>query len=276
MHFLALLLVVALMWFTPLRTGLPLDLPKAWVTRVVRRYPVRQPLAGLLLVLLPLLILVLLQWWLQRNGLGLIGLLLFALVLLGCVGRRDPLGAMATGFEQAWDRGDRAAAALVAERDLGVVAEGQDSVLSEVRSALVREVLHGYMVTVFWFALLGPAGALGYRLLRLLADQEDSPAASPASALAHALEWIPARLLAASFALVGHFDHVRAELADVMLRWELPSDVLVHRAAEAALNGSSGSLAGAGAEGVLADTRTLLVRALVVWAVALALLAVLG
>ena len=39
MHFLALLLVVALMWFTPLRTGLPLDLPKAWVTRVVRRYP---------------------------------------------------------------------------------------------------------------------------------------------------------------------------------------------------------------------------------------------
>ena len=202
--------------------------------------------------------------------------MLFALVLLACVGRRDPLGAMATGFEQAWDRGDRAAAALVAERDLGVVAEGQDSVLSEVRSALVREVLHGYMVTVFWFALLGPAGALGYRLLRLLADQEDSPAASPASALAHALEWIPARLLAASFALVGHFDHVRAELADVMLRWELPSDVLVHRAAEAALNGSSGSLAGAEAEGVLADTRTLLVRALIVWAVALALLAVLG
>jgi len=110
----------------------------------------------------------------------------------------------------------------------------------------------------------------------LLADQEDSPAASPASALVHALEWIPARLLAASFALVGHFDHVRAELADVMLRWELPSDVLVHRAAEAALNGSYGSLAGAEAEGVLADTRTLLVRALVVWAVALALLAVLG
>lgn len=276
MHFLALLMVVALMWFTPLRTGLPVDLPKAWVAGVVRRYPQQKPVGGLLLVLLPLLILVLLQWWLQRNGLGLIGLLLFALVLLACVGRRDPLGEMATGFERAWERGDKAAAALVAERDLGVTAEGQDSVLTEVRAALVREVLQGYMVTVFWFALLGPAGALGYRLLRLLADQADSSAASPASALAHALEWIPARLLAASFALVGHFDHVRAELADVVLRWELPSDVLVHRAAEAALNGGSGPLAGSDAVGVLADTRTLLVRALVAWAVALALLAVLG
>ena len=108
MHFLALLLVVALMWFTPLRTGLPLDLPKAWVTRVVRRYPVRQPLAGLLLVLLPLLILVLLQWWLQRNGLGLIGLLLFALVLLACVGRR------ASGRARSW--GGRRGSGLRAER----------------------------------------------------------------------------------------------------------------------------------------------------------------
>ena len=36
MHFLALLLVVVLMWLTPLRTGLPLDLPKYWVGLVVR------------------------------------------------------------------------------------------------------------------------------------------------------------------------------------------------------------------------------------------------
>ncbi|MEL0166909.1 MAG: regulatory signaling modulator protein AmpE [Pseudomonadaceae bacterium] len=276
MHFLALLLVVALMWFTPLRKGLPGDLPKAWVAWVLRLEVGKRRLAGVLLVLLPLLLLVLLQWWLQRNGLGLFGLLLFALVLLACVGRRDPLGALAEGFERAWARGDEEAAALVAEQELGVTAEGEQPILAQVRATLVREVLHGYVVTVFWFALLGPVGALGYRLLRLLADETQTAAAPPAAALAHALEWIPARLLAASFALVGHFDHVRAVLADVLLSWDVPSDELVSRAAEAALSGGSQPLAGNSAAGVLADTRTLLVRALTVWAVALALLAVLG
>lgn len=276
MHFLALLLVVALMWFTPLRKGLPGDLPKAWLTWILRREVGKNRLGGLLLALLPVLLLVVLQWWLQRSGLGLFGLLLFALVLLACVGRRDPLGELAEGFERAWARGDEEAAALVAEQEMDVTAEGEQPILAQVRAALVREVLHGYVVTVFWFALLGPAGALGYRLLRLLADQVETAAAPPAAALAHALEWIPARLLAASFALVGHFDHVRAVLADVLLSWDVPSDALVHRAAEAALDGGSRPLADTSDTGVLADTRVLLVRALTVWAVALALLAVLG
>ncbi|WP_321351084.1 regulatory signaling modulator protein AmpE [Halopseudomonas oceani] len=276
MHFLALLLVVVLMWLTPLRTGLPLDLPKYWVGLVVRHGGGQARIGGVLLVLLPVLLLVLLQWWLQRNGLGFFGLLLFALVLLACVGRQDPLGELAAGFERAWARGDEAAAALVAEQDLGVVAEGEQSVLAEVRAVLVREMLHGYVVTVFWFALLGPVGALGYRLLRVLADASGTNAAGPAAALVHALEWIPARLLAASFALVGHFDHVRAVLENVLFSWDVPSDELIHSAAEAALQGGSQRLADAGDEGVLADTRTLLVRALMVWAVVLALLAVLG
>ncbi len=276
MHFLALLLVVALMWVTPLRKGLPGDLPKTWVAWVLRREAGQKRLGGVLLALLPLVLLVLLQWWLQRNGLGLFGLLLFALVLLACVGRRDPLGELAEGFERAWARGDEEAAALVAEQEMGVTAEGEQPVLAQVRATLVREVLHGYVVTVFWFALFGPAGALGYRLLRLLADETEVPASAPAAALSHALEWIPARLLAASFALVGHFDHVRAVLADVLLSWDVPSDELVHRAAEAALDGGNRPLADSSDTGVLADTRTLLVRALTVWAVALALLAVLG
>lgn len=55
---------------------------------------------------------------------------------------------------------------------------------------------------IFWFALFGPAGALAYRLLYLLTQWRPSEAAAR---LLWAMEWLPARLLSASFALTGNF-----------------------------------------------------------------------
>ncbi|MEO1827720.1 MAG: regulatory signaling modulator protein AmpE [Pseudomonas sp.] len=274
MHFLALLLVCLLMWCTPLRRALPLDIPQLWVAFAERRIAHR-PLVGLALLLVPLLPVALLQAWLVTQGWGLLTLLFYVLVLLACMGRSDPLGRMTERFEAALARGDVEAAALVAEHEQGVLGGDSADVLAAMRAVLVREILHGYVVTVFWFVLLGPVGALGYRLLRLRLAR-DAPAGEPVTALAHALEWLPARLLAASFALVGHFDHVRQVLADALLSWDVSADDLVARTAEAALTGGEGRLADEADSGALADTRTLLKRALLAWAVVLALLAVLG
>ena len=49
MHFLALLLVCLLMWCTPLRRALPLDIPQLWVAFAERRIAHR-PLVGLALL----------------------------------------------------------------------------------------------------------------------------------------------------------------------------------------------------------------------------------
>ena len=58
--------------------------------------------------------------------------------------------------------------------------------------------------------LLGPAGALGYRLAWLsehLARRHARPGLQePAAGLLRALEWLPARLLAGLYALGGCFD----------------------------------------------------------------------
>ena len=275
MHFLALLLVCLLMmWCTPLRRGLPVDIPQLWAGFAARRLADR-PLLSVVLLLLPLLPVALLQVWLVAQGWAFMTLLLFVVVLLACMGRGDPLGSMMDSFEAALARGDVEAAALVAEHEQGVVGQDAAGVLSAMRAALVRDMLHGYVVTVFWFVLLGPVGALGYRLLRLRLAQ-DVPAGGPVSALAHALEWVPARLMAASFALVGHFDHARQVLEDALLSWDVAADDLVARTAEAALTGGEGSLADEGDNAALADTRALLKRALLAWAVVLALLSVLG
>ena len=68
----------------------------------------------------------------------------------------------------------------------------------------------------------------------------------------------------------------REVLEDALVSWDVAADDLVARTAEAALTGGEGSLADEGDNAALADTRALLKRALLAWAVVLALLAVLG
>ena len=69
------------------------------------------------------------------------------------------------------------------------------------------------IAVLFWFAILGPFGAMLYRLSSLAFDySRDDPDREAinlqAFHLLHILDWIPARLLAATYALVGNFDNV--------------------------------------------------------------------
>ena len=64
------------------------------------------------------------------------------------------------------------------------------------------QAYQGWFAVVFYFMLLGPAGALGYRML-----QQYQRVSGDGLALRclFVLDWVPARLLAATFALVGNF-----------------------------------------------------------------------
>lgn len=65
---------------------------------------------------------------------------------------------------------------------------------------------------VFWFFLLGPAGALGYRLAQILGREAalalDAATRNAARRVADALDWIPAHLMVFAMALVSDFDAV--------------------------------------------------------------------
>src|SRR5690606_17345869 len=65
----------------------------------------------------------------------------------------------------------------------------------------------------FWFLLLGPAGAVMYRLSEYLARAWNEPehmrneAFGQFAALAfHWIDWVPVRLTAIAFAVVGNFE----------------------------------------------------------------------
>jgi AmpE protein len=67
---------------------------------------------------------------------------------------------------------------------------------------------------LLWFFLLGPAGALLYRLAQTLGRDDslalDAGSRTHARYVANALDWLPAQLLVFTLALVGHWDAVMA------------------------------------------------------------------
>lgn len=273
MTFLALILVALILRFTPWRHGFPLDLLGGWCRQTLA-WSTQRPLWQAWLVwALPLLVVGLLLWAAAGIAYGLFSLILHCLVLLLCVGRADPLDAMTSGFEQAWLRGDREAASLVAERDLQVIADSPEELQRAVSGRVVWEVFQGYLVPIFWYLLLGPLGAMGYRMLRNLQGATGHPMAALAGMLLHALEWLPARLLALSMALVGHFEHTLRELKLLLLDWEVRAEQLTARCAQVA---SSDAEDLAAHRLLLPATRSLLRRSLMVWAVVVAFVSLLG
>ena len=65
---------------------------------------------------------------------------------------------------------------------------------------------------LLWFFLLGPVGALLYRLGQTLGRDDslqlDPDSRNTATSCANALDWLPAQLLTFTLAVVGHWDAV--------------------------------------------------------------------
>lgn len=76
----------------------------------------------------------------------------------------------------------------------------------QTAESLLKTAMRTMFGVLFWFAILGPVGAVLYRLLERMPSVDDDPKCSGcAELLLQWAEWIPARLLAITFALVSHF-----------------------------------------------------------------------
>ncbi len=231
-------------------------------------------LALALLVLLPVLLLGLLLLILKPLAYGWLALPVHLLVLIYCLGRGDLLAALGP-FRDAWRRGDAEAACLVAERDLGVLADDDAALLRNAQGYLLWRGFEGFFAVIFWYALLGPLPALAYRLLALAGEQAQSPQLRErAGQWRHGFDWLPVRLLAASFALVGNFVAVSRVLLHELLSWDVAAPKLVLDAGQAAGDLPAPELGEAGVASL--DTLwQLLVRSAVLWYAGLALAALL-
>lgn len=155
----------------------------------------------------------------------------------------------------------------------------------ELVEAAVMAALRRRFGVVFWFFLLGPAGALGYRLAWITAETDDPRTRSAARRFALVLDWIPAHLMVLAMALVSNFDAVtrawrawHSQPGHAMT--DLDPDFLaaVARAGVDAdiVAGDATTLDTSSALDELADTRRLLQRVLVVWLAVVALIVLAG
>lgn len=116
--------------------------------------------------------------------------------------------------------------------------------LKQARLQLVTVCLQEVFTPLFWFLLLDTAGVvviLVYYGLRLCAEQTVvSDVADRARSLMRVFDWLPSRLLALSFALVGQFVETWAYWLDNIRNFDLSAVEFVNTAAEKAVPLESG------------------------------------
>lgn len=184
----------------------------AWCAWLRRQLPAESPwqgAAGVVLTLLPPLLALVLLLHLLDNFWMPLSFIVGVTVLLYSMGPKD-LEAEVEAFIAARQRDDEEAALLHAQALLGGALPDNARLLTRplVESLLV-EVNRRLVAVFFWFVVLGPFGALLYRLACVLHDSERERAGGglteAAARLLGVLDWLPARLCALGYAMSGNF-----------------------------------------------------------------------
>ena len=251
-------------------------------------------LLAVFIIVLPVLPVLFLAVAFSHVLLGLLALAFAAVVLVFSFGPRDLirdvdeyLDAVAEGDEEA----SRRLAKALAEADL---AGSEGRRVLAVEEAVLAQANDRMFGVIFWFMVLGPSGAWLFRVadlmrrravfetVRLRAEGLPNPAYLHAvQSVYGALAWMPARLLALSYAMAGSFEDA---MSDWRGYYDTCSDKFFHVNDEILACAGRGAIGGAGDAGqdqgpgtepVQAAVR-LIMRTLLIWMTAISLMTVFG
>ena len=245
MTFLAIILAVLLLqaWGTAERVHSD-DWFRRWQSRV-SGWGLSGASGLAVLVLLPAVAASLLLDMVEPLLFGLVWLPLAALLLLYSFGRGDFQASMGRYRGHAYS-GDFEGAYLGAREEFGwddsdEAPDTEQEVHAMIQRAFLYEGLQRWFCVLFYFVLLGPAGALVYRLIQLCRDSFEPATVERWLFL---LDWVPARLLAATFAVTGDFIGSKDTLLTGLRDHGEPAGALLYRVGAAALGPESTWAAG--------------------------------
>lgn len=266
-------------WLVSFRETLYQRLPADWSTGW----------RGLLVLIVPVTAaLLLLQALVDDRGFGLLEMLLGIAVLTYCLGP-ESFDELVNQYLRACEEKDVRQAQLIAKKILlEPVSNNIHHLSAQVTRAVFYEAEKRLFGVLFWFLLLGPAGALLYRMAVFLAEESYARipgTADPALALHGVMDWAPARLLALTFFMSGSYDDAArgwrksyASSADLNMRNRLfviltGTAAMRHEVDDAVTNPDS-------VEEYdlqwLRVARVLVIRSLIVWVTVIALLTLAG
>lgn len=247
MSFLALILVMLLEHFRPLDQRIQLYVQFARYGNFLERHfnagRYRYGMLAWALGVLPPALAVGLAYFFLYQASHVLALLFSVAVLyltLGCSLFTRTASKVATAL-----RNDDLATArsLIGEWEAYPVAELSANALTRVAMEKLLLCAHKQFFGVFfWFVLLGPAGALLYRLAQILNQkwgaldhQEYGRFGLFPDTAFHFLDWAPLRLTAISFAVMGNFE-------DAVRCWQEQARLWVHPAQGIILAAGAGAL----------------------------------
>lgn len=186
---------------------------RGWTAAVARRcerLPGFDGAAGVVALLLPpLLVIGLLQAWFS----GLVGFAFSVLILVWAWGPRD-LDDDVDAYLAARESGDTSEQRRAAQRLVpGELPAESEAEAQTVLAWIYLGALERWFGVVFWFLVLGPLGAVLYRLSQVLARDATGAGigesfVEAARRLRRLLDWPACLLMATGLAIVGHFDAV--------------------------------------------------------------------
>lgn len=209
MAFLSLLLALALVqWWG---SGAPVQRDD-WFTHyqawLAQKTLLARPAAQLFAAVLgPVLLLWALTWAIDQWFSSIWLLLVATLVLLYSLGRGD-FSAQVEAYIEASEREDTVSAArwlakLQGNHPEAAEPESWPSLHSQALRAIAYRGFERMFAVMFWFFILGPAGALLYRLSLLCRERQPSALLERWLWL---LEWPVVRLMGLTWAMAGNFD----------------------------------------------------------------------
>ncbi len=180
---------------------------------------------GVLLVMVPPMLL----FWLLLLGTSAmsqpLALLISFLIFVYCLGPRD-LTQQAEAYLRASELGDQQQLQAIRRQLVCPLRPPPAEPGAEcIPEALLVHASDRLFALIFWFVVLGPFGALLFRLASELRRDESGPRqqgyAASADDLYAILDWLPARLLALGFALAGSLTHA-------LDAWRFPETMALH------------------------------------------------
>ena len=187
-----------------------------WVEAIEQRFNAGSRIQGMSAVFLatiPISIGIFLAWYLLGQMAGVLEMVFNVVVLYLCVDLYL-LGSVAQGVSSALENNDLASAQAHLEKLTGkpAVEQSEAGIAHATIEAVLKQANSLVISPLFWFVLLGPVGAV---LQRTVAVQDKlwghrserfAEFGWAAARLDDLLNWIPARLTALSYAVMGSFE----------------------------------------------------------------------